>query len=72
MKDWIGKATKQMQKRGTAGSFTAAAKRRGKSVSAYANEVIRRYKGKKKTPAQLKLFRRAVFARNMERMRRKK
>ena len=72
MKDWIGKATKTMKKRGTSGSFTAAAKRRGKSVSAYANEVIRRYKGKKKTPAQLKLFRKAVFARNMERLRRKK
>ena len=66
MKDWIGKATKQMNKRGTAGSFTAAAKRRGKSVSKYANEVIRRYKGKKKTPAQLKLFRRALFARNVK------
>ena len=72
MKNWIGKATRKMKKRGTAGSFTAAAKRRGKSVPKYANEVIRRYKGKKKTPAQMKLFRRAVFARNMERMRRRK
>ena len=71
MKDWIGKATKKMRKRGTAGSFTAAAKRKGKSVSKYANEVIRKYKGKKKTALQLKLFRKAVFARNMERMRKK-
>ena len=69
MNDWIKKASTSMRKRGTAGSFTAAAKRKGKSVSKYANEVIRRYKGKKKTPAQLKLFRRAVFARNMERIR---
>ena len=65
MNDWIKKATASMRKRGTAGSFRAAAKRKGKSVSKYANEIIRRYKGKKKTPAQLKLFRRAVFARNM-------
>ena len=72
MKDWIGKARNSMKNRGTAGSFTAAAKRRGKSVSKYASEVIKRYKGKKKTPAQLKLFRRAVFARNMERLHRKK
>ena len=72
MNDWIGKATKSMKKRGTTGSFTAMAKRKGKSASTYANEVIRKYKGKKKTPAQLKLFRRAVFARSMERMRRKK
>ena len=70
MNDWIKKAATSMRKRGTAGSFSAAAKRKGKSVSKYANEIIRRYKGKKKTPAQLKLFRRAVFARNMERMRR--
>ena len=71
MKNWIGKATKKMKKRGTAGSFTAAAKRKGKSGSKYANEVIRKYKGKKKTASQLKLFRKAVFARNMERMRKK-
>ena len=65
MKDWIGKATASMKKRGTTGSFTKAAKRKGKTVSKYADEVIKRYKGKKKTPAQLKLFRKAVFARNM-------
>ena len=66
------KARTSMKRRGTVGSFAKAAKRKGKSVAKYADEVIRRYKGKKKTPAQLKLFRRAVFARNMERMRRKK
>ena len=72
MNDWIGNATKSMKKRGTTGSFTALAKRKGKSVSKYANEVIKKYKGKKKTPAQLTLFRKAVFARNMKRARKRK
>jgi hypothetical protein len=47
------------------GKFTASAKRAGKSVQAYATEVIRKYKGKKGlTEAQKTLLRRAVFAKN--------
>lgn len=66
MKDWIKKARTSMNRRGTVGSFAKAAKRKGKSVAKYADEVIKKYKGKKKTPAQLKLFRRALFARNVK------
>jgi len=47
------------------GKFTAQAKRAGKSVQAYATEVIRKYKGKENaTAAQKTLLRRAVFAKN--------
>jgi len=43
------------------GVFTKKAKAKGKSVQAYAREVIRKYKG---TGRQTKLLRQAVFARN--------
>ena len=43
------------------GAFTKKAKAKGKSVQAYAREVIRKYKG---TGRQTKLLRQAVFARN--------
>ena len=65
-KDWIQKAEKEMKKRGTEGAFTRQAKRHGKSVQAYATEVIKKYKGKKGlTKTELRDLRRAVFAKNM-------
>ncbi len=47
------------------GTFTASAKRAGKSVQAYATEVIKKYKGKEGlSKPQKTLLRRAVFAKN--------
>ncbi len=47
------------------GTFTASAKRAGKSVQKHATDVIKKYKGKEGlTKAQKTLLRRAVFARN--------
>ena len=43
------------------GVFTKKAKAKGKSVQAYAREVIKKYKG---TGRQTRLLRQAVFARN--------
>ena len=63
--NWIQKADREMERSGTEGSFTAKAKRAGKSTQAYATAVIRKYKGKPKTAAQMKLFRQALFARNV-------
>ena len=63
--DWLQKADRGMTKAGTEGSFTAKAKRAGKSTQVYAKAVVKKYKGKPKTPAQLKLFRQALFARNV-------
>ena len=67
--NWLQSAETEMQKEGTEGKFTEKARRAGKSVSAYANEVITKYKGKTKTPAQLKLLREAVFAKNAQKFR---
>ena len=67
--NWLQEAEKEMQKEGTEGKFTEKAKRAGKSVSAYANDIIAKYKGKTKTPAQLKLLREAVFAKNAQKFR---
>ena len=39
-KKWIQKATKEMKRKGTVGSFSAAAKRADKSTGAYAKEVL--------------------------------
>ena len=39
-KKWIQKATKEMKRKGTVGSFSAAAKRADKSTGAYAREVL--------------------------------
>ena len=44
------------------GVFTKKAKKHNMSVQKYANYVIKKYKGKKKTKKQLKLLRQAVFA----------
>jgi len=47
------------------GTFTASARRAGKSVQAFATEVIKKYKGKKGlTETQKTLLKRAVFAKN--------
>ena len=67
--NWLQKADKEMERERTVGTFTQKAKKHGKSVASYANEVIRKYKGKTKTPAQLKLLRQAVFAKNAQKFR---
>ncbi len=65
MANWIQKANKEIKKDGTEGVFARKAKRRGMKTKTYANEVRRKYKGKTKTPAQLKLLRQAVYAKNL-------
>jgi hypothetical protein len=68
-KDWIQGVEKSMKKRGTEGAFTKEAKRHGKSVKAYATEVIKKYKGQKGlNMKQKRTLRRAVLARTFERM----
>ena len=67
---WIQEAEKEMEKRGTEGAFTREARKRKMSVQAYARKVIRdtkqkEKKGKKLTSAEKKLYKRALFARNM-------
>ena len=69
-KDWVQEVDKEMDKDGTEGSFTRAAKKAGKSVHDYAIEVRDKYKGKEGlTEAQKRLLRRAVLALNFEKMR---
>jgi hypothetical protein len=55
---WIQKATKKMEQKGTVGSFSAKAKRKGMSTKAYANWVMRNSKNPK-------LRKQANFARNV-------
>ena len=67
---WIQEADKEMEKRGTEGAFTREARKHKMSVQAYARKVIRdtkqkEKKGKKLTSAEKKLYKRALFARNM-------
>ena len=68
--NWIQKAEKEMEKRGTEGAFTREARKNKMSVQAYARKVIKdtkqkEKKGKKLTSAEKKLYKRALFARNM-------
>ena len=68
--NWIQKADKEMEKRGTEGAFTREARKNKRSVQAYARKVIKdtkqkEKKGKKLTAAETKLYTRALFARNM-------
>ena len=56
----------------TEGLFSRKAKARGKTVQAYAVEVIKKYRGKTTSPEQVKLLRQAVFARNAKTRFRKK
>ncbi len=63
--NWLKKADASMKRRGTEGLFTKKAHAKGKSVQAYAREVIRKYKGKTNgNKKSLRLLRQAVFARN--------
>lgn len=59
-KHWIQKAVRKMQKKGTVGSFSAAAKKAGKSTQAYASKVLK--KGSKASAAMKK---KAQFAKNV-------
>lgn len=54
------------------GVFTKKAKRKKMSVQKYANYVIKKYKGKKKTKKQLKLLRQAVFAKTSKKWKKRK
>lgn len=54
------------------GVFTKKAKRKGMSVQKYAKHIIKKYKGKKKTKRQLKLFRQALFAKTAKKWKKKK
>ena len=69
---WLNKASAEMKRKGTEGVFTAKARRAGMSVQAYARKVIRQYKGKTKTAAQLKTLRQAVFARSAGKFRKRR
>ena len=61
MADWIQKATKEMDKKGTIGSFTKQAKRAKMSTEAFADEVLNNpSKFKEKTR------KRAQFYKNMQ------
>ena len=59
-KNWIKKATEKMKEKGTVGSFSKAAKKAGKSTSAYATQVLK--KGSKASPEMKK---KANFAKNV-------
>ena len=54
------------------GVFTKKAKKKGMSVQKYAKYIVKKYKGKKKTKRQLKLFRQALFAKTARKWKKKK
>ena len=67
---WIQKADKSMERRGTEGAFTRQAAAHKMGVQQYAAKVIKEMKkkdkrGQKLSASDKKLLRRAVFARNM-------
>ncbi len=62
---WIQKANKEIKKDGTKGVFARKAKRHHLSTRTYANQVIRKYKGKTKNAREVKLLRQAVYAKNL-------
>ena len=67
---WLQAADAEMEKKGTEGSFTRSANRAGMSVQSYARKVIADMKRKEKSGKSLtkmedRLYKRAVFARNM-------
>ena len=67
--NWMQKVNEDIKRRGTAGVFTAKAKRHGKSVHDYAKEVVRKYKGKPDlSPKQKTLLKEAVLALTYERI----
>ena len=53
------------------GAFSAKAKRAGKSTGQFANETIKRLKGKTKTEAQRRLLKQAVLAKTFSKYRKK-
>ncbi len=59
-KHWIQGAVNEMKKKGTVGSFSAAAKRAGKSTAQEASSVL-----KSGSHASAKMKKKAQFARNM-------
>ncbi len=59
-KHWIQKATDKMKKKGTVGSFSAAAKKAGKSTSAMASSVLKSGSG-----ASGAMRKKAQFAKNV-------
>ncbi|MBU2118781.1 MAG: hypothetical protein KJ954_14430 [Alphaproteobacteria bacterium] len=61
-KNWIQKATKKMEQKGTTGAFSAKAKKAGMSTAAYASKVLK--KGSTASPSTKK---QANFARNVKR-----
>ena len=63
--DFMSKAVKRE------GAFSSKAKRAGKSTGAFANETIKRLKGKTKTEAQRRLLKQAVLARTFAKYRKK-
>lgn len=66
-KNWIQAAREKMEEKGTVGSFSKAAKKAGKSTSAMTSSVLK--KGSKASSAMKK---KAQFAKNMAKIRRKK
>jgi len=56
---WIQKATEKMEKKGTTGTFSRAAKRAGMSTSAFASKEIN------SPNASSKMKKKALFARNV-------
>jgi hypothetical protein len=57
-------------KKSTRGTFTRRAKKEGKTILQLANELIKKYKGKKGLTAHQKVWlRRAVFAKNAQKWR---
>ncbi len=70
-KKWVQKVVKDMEKKGTVGSFTAKANKAGMPVQQYADKVIATYKGKKGlSKDHLHLLRQAVLAKNFGKMNR--
>ena len=71
-KDWIKSVDAHMEKRGTEGIFSRAAKRKGMSVHDYAMMVVKDLKGKSGlTASQKTLLRRAVLALNYQKIAKK-
>ena len=58
-KKWIQAATKKMEQKGTKGSFSKAAKKAGKSTSAFATSVLAN------PSASPKMKKKAQFAKNV-------
>jgi hypothetical protein len=66
-KKWIQKARQRMEEKGTVGAFTRSAKKSGQSVGAHAASVLKKGSG-----ASALEKKRAVFARNMRKIARRR